>query len=97
MLCRGVTAFNLRYFDGSQWQQGWDSTAQNNELPAAVEVTLTLVRPIAAGQNQELRYVRVFPLSCSALVTDQIIQNNSTNTTGSTGTTTGTTTGGKTP
>jgi len=42
VLCRGVFAFSLRYFDGSDWLDSWDSTVENNEVPGAIEVTLQL-------------------------------------------------------
>ncbi|KPK84417.1 MAG: hypothetical protein AMJ81_05655 [Phycisphaerae bacterium SM23_33] len=42
VLCRGVHAFGLRYFDGVDWQDNWDSTTRDNTLPSAVEVTLEL-------------------------------------------------------
>ena len=42
ILCRGVRAFVLRYFDGSVWQENWDSGTQGNLLPKAVEVTIEL-------------------------------------------------------
>ncbi len=42
ILCRGVQAFTLRYFDGTTWEETWDSTSRNNALPLAVEVTVTL-------------------------------------------------------
>jgi hypothetical protein len=36
----GVRAFTVKYYDGSAWQDNWDSTVQNNVLPKAVEVTI---------------------------------------------------------
>jgi prepilin-type N-terminal cleavage/methylation domain-containing protein len=45
VLCRGVTAFRLRFFDGYQWFDEWDSTQYENALPLAVEVTIELTRP----------------------------------------------------
>jgi type II secretion system protein J len=42
ILCRSVYAFNLRYFDGSDWLDTWDSTTVDNVLPSAIEVTLQL-------------------------------------------------------
>jgi len=41
MLCRGLTSFTLRYYDGTAWAAEWDST-KTNALPTAVEVTLGL-------------------------------------------------------
>lgn len=44
VLCRDVLAFNLRYFDGSEWLDAWDSTTQGDDLPLAVEVTVEIGR-----------------------------------------------------
>lgn len=44
VLARGVVAFNVRYFDGGDWLDEWDSAEQEDALPNAVELTLT-VRP----------------------------------------------------
>lgn len=91
VVCRGVRSFNLRYFDGSGWQDGWDSTTVENATPTAVEVTIELVRPgtgaaeLAAGEPRATAFTRIFLLSCSALWTP------ATGTTGTTGT--GTSTG----
>ena len=71
ILCRGVAGFNLRYYDGTQWKDSWDSTQLSDELPVAVEVTLTLERPGSVGRTRQLKYIRVFPLSCSKLLADQ--------------------------
>lgn len=38
-----VSGLTLRYFDGDAWLDEWDSTTQNNSLPGAVEVDLTLL------------------------------------------------------
>jgi general secretion pathway protein J len=70
VLCRGVAGFNLRYYDGTDWQDSWDSTQQDTQgnvgtIPSAVEVTVQLDRPNSSGQMQTFRYVRIFPLSCS--------------------------------
>jgi hypothetical protein len=66
VVCRGVRSFNLRYFDGSAWQDEWDSTLQDNNSPTAVEVTLELQRG-DAERPRVVRFTRVFLLSCSAL------------------------------
>ena len=65
VLCRHVGGLSLRYFDGTQWQDTWDSTQESDTLPAAVEVTLELDRPIDSSDARTLRFVRVFPISCS--------------------------------
>ena len=37
-----VQQLSFRYFDGAVWQREWNSHLQNNRLPLAVEVQLTL-------------------------------------------------------
>ncbi len=66
ILCRGVLAFNLRYFDGSEWWDDWDSSSQGDVLPLAVEVTLEVERstgeqPVVSGYSLS----RVFLVPCS--------------------------------
>ena len=51
VLAPEVTAVAFRYFDGSQWLESWDSSAQG-ALPLAVEVTLWLV-PAAGEEPQQ--------------------------------------------
>lgn len=69
ILCRGVGGFTVRYYDGAEWTDTWDSTQQADTLPAAVQITLQLDRP--AGPNQpprQLLYTRVIPIPCSDLM-----------------------------
>ena len=72
ILCRGVQGFNLMYFNGSDWQDNWDSSSQDNLLPLAVEVTLAMDRP-TQGQPAAngLQLSQVFLLPCSAAATDE--------------------------
>jgi prepilin-type N-terminal cleavage/methylation domain-containing protein len=63
VICRGVSSFLMRYFDGSAWVDAWDSTAQGNVLPVAVEVTVELTNP-AGGDKPLYRATRVFALPC---------------------------------
>ncbi len=42
VLAPEVTSVQFRYFDGTQWVQSWDSTAEGT-LPLAVEITLSLL------------------------------------------------------
>lgn len=66
ILCRGVKAFTLRFFDGFAWQDAWDSTAQGDMLPMAVEVTLELETPAATQTTtaQPYRVTRIFYMAC---------------------------------
>ena len=42
ILCRGVRSMNLRYFDGTGWDDAWHSEDHLDGLPLAVEMTLEL-------------------------------------------------------
>lgn len=44
-LALGVSAFVVRFFDGADWLEEWDSTVQGGELPLAVELTIELSPP----------------------------------------------------
>ena len=77
ILCRGVRALNIRYFDGTTWQDSWDSTQLENNIPSAVELTLELDRS-ADGQLKVIQFPRVFLLSCSTLSTASASQSGST-------------------
>ncbi len=80
VLCRGVGGWNLRYYNGAEWADSWDSTQQDNTLPAAVEVTLTLDRPngnvVAGDGTRSFRYTRVVPLACSTAAQDSQVNPN---------------------
>lgn len=85
VICRHVASFNLRYYDGTEWQDSWDSTQQTNELPVAVEVTLELDPPANQPLNQPAKkFIRIFPVVCSTLVNDSNTTTTTTTTTGST-------------
>jgi prepilin-type N-terminal cleavage/methylation domain-containing protein len=72
VLCRNVRSFNLRYYDGSTWQDTWDSTqtSPTNELPVAVEVTLVIDPPADDPQSLPRKYLRNIPIPCSNLIND---------------------------
>lgn len=85
-ICRGVRSFTLRYFDGADWLDNWDSNAVGVVLPAAVEVTLELMDPAASSRDAATyRMSRVLPLPCgqaigSTVTTDAISTLNSSGT-----------------
>ena len=69
VLCRGLWSFNLRYFNGSDWQDSWDSGAQDNVLPLAVEVTIQLQSDRKDEQDiAGYRTSEVFLVPCSSLM-----------------------------
>lgn len=66
VLCRNVTSLNLRYFDGESWLDEWDSTADANSLPLAVEIEIQIRqgRTNGTGESQERRLVQSFAIPC---------------------------------
>jgi type II secretion system protein J len=72
VLCRDVDSFTLRFFDGSNWNDVWDSTQMTpNELPVAVEATIVLNRPSPGQHDKKLiRFTRVFQLNTSTAAED---------------------------
>jgi len=71
VLCRNVTALDLRYFDGESWLDEWDSTADANSLPLAVEIEITIAGSSTdrAGKSQERRLVQSFAIPCRTAAT----------------------------
>lgn len=67
VVCRDVTVFVLRYFDGVDWYDSWDSVEQQNTLPRAVEIELGIVTP----QGVERSLSKVVPLIASSPPEDQ--------------------------
>jgi hypothetical protein len=49
LLAKEVSGLQFRYYDGLGWQESWDSNALN-EMPKAIEVTLTLRNQEDAGE-----------------------------------------------
>ena len=71
ILCRNVRSFYLRYFDGTLWRDDWDSQAQGDILPAAIEVTLELDRPDATEDSSTYKMTRVFAVPCGPTAAQQ--------------------------
>ena len=73
VICRNVRSLNLRYYDGVDWVDAWDSTQYGDGLPLAVEVLLELRpgrrvspdNPYADDQGALLARVLVAP--CAVL------------------------------
>jgi prepilin-type N-terminal cleavage/methylation domain-containing protein len=67
ILCRSVASLNFRYFDGSNWLDEWDSTADANSLPLAVEIDLEVAHRDKHNQEpQKRRLVQSFALPCKS-------------------------------
>jgi hypothetical protein len=73
VLCRGVDGFALDYFDGGNWvEQIWDSTAEDNTIPAAVRVTITLTRP-DGKVTRSFNFATVIALPASTAAFDSTV------------------------
>jgi general secretion pathway protein J len=71
VICRGVAGFTMKYYDGTEWLDEWDSTQENDTLPVAIEVTLDLQRPAqppGSGQMLLLHFRRVLRMPCAVPV-----------------------------
>jgi hypothetical protein len=91
VLCRNVGSFTLKYYDGTDWVNSWDSTQYDNTLPSAVQMTLELERPAGiGGQTQIIRFTRTFQLAGynppGTWDSDATTTTTTTGTTGTTGT-----------
>jgi general secretion pathway protein J len=40
VICRNIRSFTMRYYDGTNWQENWDSTTLSDALPVAIEVNI---------------------------------------------------------
>ncbi len=72
ILCGNIQSLNFRYYDGSDWQDSWDSTENDNSLPVAVEITITLATTgEATSSNDETGYslTQTVALPCGTSVT----------------------------
>lgn len=67
-IARNVTRFELRYYDGADWLDTWDSTVHSNTLPTAVQVTLELTPP----GSEAVRCQRVVSLACGVASTQTL-------------------------
>ncbi len=70
----GVNSLTLEYFDGENWTTTWDSTQEDNTVPAAVRMTLQLDRTAADGSPHTYQTVRTFTLPCSTVAQDNTLQ-----------------------
>ena len=66
ILCRQVAGLSLRYFDGSDWYDSWDSTTRDTALPLAVEVTLKLKIEGESDETPTHAVTQIFSLPCSS-------------------------------
>jgi type II secretory pathway component PulJ len=66
VLCRNVVSLNLRYFDGDDWLDDWDSTEDANNLPLALEIEIRVAYKYRqdATTTERRRLIQSFPLPC---------------------------------
>lgn len=74
VLLRRVEALNLRYHDGTEWLDSWDSSLRPDILPRGVEITLILAQPDATNAGVQTdsidrrpTFVSIVPLPLSTL------------------------------
>lgn len=72
VLCGGVRSLNLRYYNGTDWEDEWDSSDNDNTLPEAVEITILLEDTDSRlyenndGDDEEIyEYTETIILPCS--------------------------------
>jgi prepilin-type N-terminal cleavage/methylation domain-containing protein len=74
VLCSNVVSLNFRYFDGTGWVDSWDSTADANSLPLAVEVDIEVAHKDKYNSNtrelQKRRLVQSFAIACKTETTE---------------------------
>ena len=66
VLCRNVKSLNLQYFDGDGWQEEWDSTADANSLPLAMEIDIQVFYKTKSSDKepQVRRLIQSFAIPC---------------------------------
>ena len=50
-LLSGIEALEFRYFNDADWQDSWDSTTVENELPSAVTVQIDFLSAADGGSG----------------------------------------------
>jgi hypothetical protein len=73
ILCRNVKSLNLRYFDGDSWLEEWDSTADANSLPLAMEIDIQVLYD-TNGSNKEAqtrRLLQSFAIPCGGTAQEE--------------------------
>ena len=73
VLCRNVKSLNLRYFNGDNWLDEWDSTADANSLPLAMEIDIQVLYN-TNGSNKESQIRRLsqsFAIPCGGAAQEE--------------------------
>ena len=61
VLCKNIRSFNLRYFDGYDWEDEWDSSSHDDNLPEAVEINIVFEK----RKNDKSDEEDVYSLTCA--------------------------------
>ena len=77
-LLGGVDQFAFQFFDGSQWQNTWDSTLQTPALPKAIKMQIQLL------QDRSVRASAQTPIEIVVPVMVEVRTNSTTTSTNST-------------
>ncbi|HEY7087382.1 MAG TPA: type II secretion system protein GspJ [Tepidisphaeraceae bacterium] len=78
VICRNVKSFSVKYFDGQDWYEDWDSTQQqDNAIPLLVQVDLVINQEPTpqqqrTGQDPGTYHVnKVIPIPCAKPIATQ--------------------------
>jgi prepilin-type N-terminal cleavage/methylation domain-containing protein len=84
VLCRNVRSLNLRYFDGDSWLDEWDSTADANSLPLAMEIDIQVLYNTKSSDKepQIRRLIQSFAIPCGGAAEEESESDNSGSGTG---------------
>lgn len=61
VLCNNIRSLNLRYYDGYDWQDEWDSSSHDDNLPEAVEINIVFEK----RKNKKGDKEDVYSLTCA--------------------------------
>jgi type II secretory pathway component PulJ len=71
VLCRNVRSLNLQYYDRDAWLDEWDSTADANSLPLAMEIDIQVLHngtsTSHAMESQTRRLIQCFAIPCGGV------------------------------
>jgi hypothetical protein len=68
-----VKSLNLRYFDGDGWLDEWDSTADANSLPLAMEIDIQVLYNTTSSNNESQirKLTQSFALPCGGAAQEE--------------------------
>ena len=81
-LARGVHSLAFQYYDGEYWQETWDSSTEEAELPLAVRIRLTFLPENPQERSRALSDDGYYPMlqtTVPLISVAQVAENNSEN------------------